>query len=288
VAEVNEDELFDLRRRAYGRNADIHEDPAALRRLQELEVGEHRDEVAPQPNVQSVNIIDQDLVTEEEPQSSLDEDEPQPPPGERIRAVLGTMYRRIRQVRRSHALICIGVAVVAMSLIVVMVVIQRVQVDPLQVGATQVARLSLDSSYETPAFFSGGDEAVLGFDRFHGLRTVVSETGFFASGGGQNDKCLSIFSEADMLDSSSNSFSGRVVGGCAAGTFPAIAQFSAAAEGFPKELRSAFPGPTALQFVYDAANNEVVVFAAPASVSIQETAPSDPSFGPPPEVVLVG
>lgn len=255
VPGANDDEFSELRKRAYGPDADIHDDPGALGRLRDLEGGERRDEIPPQPDVHS------NLIVEQDGPSSLVEDEPHVGSGERIQVWLARAYRIVRQVRRSSVLIGVGVAVVTMSLLTAMILVQRVQGDPLQVGATQVARLSLDTSYEIPPFFSDGSDDVLGFEQFHGLRTVVSKTGFFAMGGSQDGGCLSIFSEADMLKARSGSFSGFAVGGCAAGRFPAIVQFMPDTEGSPEELRSVFPSPTALQWVYDQANNEVVVFA---------------------------
>jgi hypothetical protein len=40
-----------------------------------------------------------------------------------------------------------------------------------------------------------------------------------------------------------------------------MTQLMANDEDLPDELQSAFPGPTALQFVYDKANQEIVIYA---------------------------
>ncbi|MBC7723907.1 MAG: hypothetical protein H7146_04040 [Burkholderiaceae bacterium] len=52
-------------------------------------------------------------------------------------------------------------------------------------------------------------------------------------------------STTDAEKSSQGSFAGMIMSGCPAGAF-----------------RAAFPGSTGLQFVYDSANDEIVVFAS--------------------------
>ncbi|RFA15509.1 hypothetical protein B7R22_06685 [Subtercola boreus] len=154
--------------------------------------------------------------------SAPGEDEPPQSPDERIRSWPEKAYRAVRHARRSSVLIGFGVFVIIVSVLTALTLVQRVQV--------------------------------------YGLRTVVTTAGFFAISGSPNDPCLSLFSEADMREASSDSFSGQALGGCAAGRFPAMVQFRPDADGYPADLRAAFPGPAALQFVYDQATNEIVVF----------------------------
>ncbi|RFA09089.1 hypothetical protein B7R54_07510 [Subtercola boreus] len=244
-----------LRNRAYGPAADIHNDPVALGRLRDLEGNGKRHEIEAQPGTFT------EPAAERHDPAALIEDEPSGHSDERGRAWPEKVYRAIRGARRSTVLTGAGLIVIIVMVLTAVVLVQRVQVDPLQTGATQVARLQLDDGYQTPAFLSAGAGEVIGFQQFHGLRTVVTTPGFFTIGGSPNDPCLSIFSEADMRAASSGSFSGQAVGGCAAGEFPAIVQFRPDADGYPDDLRTAFPGPAALQFVCDQANNEVVVFA---------------------------
>lgn len=288
MAAVNDDELSDLRKRAYGRSPDIWDDPIAFHRLQELEAGAVKNELSPRVSIPPVQRSDQDLPLVDDLSPGLRDDEPRQVPESPARAWLGWARRRLAEVRPSHALIGAGMVVIVMSLVVAMILVQRVQTDPLQVGATQIARLSVDPNYEIPPFFSGSSDPILGFEEFHGLRTVVSKYPIFSLVGGENNECLGIYSEADMANSTSSTYSGNSAGGCAAGAFPPMAQFRADMEGFPETLRSAFPEPTALQFVFDAVNNEVVVFAAPAPDSIRVFAAPEESFGPPPEITPVG
>jgi hypothetical protein len=258
MAEPDE-ELLALRRRAYGPDADIHLDPSALRRLRHLEGSDRPSEVAPPPDVHHPD----DVEPEPEP---LPMDERDPLWRERVYPVLVRVYRRLRRVRRSNLLIALGATLVAACLIVAMALVQRVQTDPLQApGATQVARLSVDTGYVTPSFFSAGGTSVVAFTQFHGLRALVSTAGAFAFSSDPASECLSIFSEAAMLESTGGGYSGFATGGCAAGSFPAVAQFTSGARELPDELRAAFPDSTAFQFVYDRTNHEVVVFATGGS-----------------------
>lgn len=254
MAEPDE-ELVALRRRAYGPDADIHLDPTALRRLQHLEGSDRPREVAPSPEVPRSSDMEPELPP-------LPIDERDPLWRDRVYPVLVMIYRRMRRIRRSNLLIALGVVLVSACLIVALALVQRVQTDPLQApGATQVARLSVDTTFLAPPFFSASGPAVVGFSQFHGLRAIVSTAGFFAFSSDAGSECLSLFSEAAMLESNGGGYSGFATGGCAAGSFPAVAQFTLGARELPEELRAAFPDSTAFQFVYDRANHEVVVFA---------------------------
>lgn len=254
-----EDELHALRQRAYGPNADIHLDSHALNRLRELEgVGRQ-----PIPHYE----VDPEPAPAAERQSDPVELEPveREPQGRvwlrRFLLLARTGLTRLMRIRRSTALILLGLAVAVAAMIVALVLVQRVQTDPLQVGAEQVARLSLDPGYQVPSIFGSAatEGGVQGFQEFHGLRVVETSGGMFGRGG--SDACLTVYSSATITDPDSTSFAGPLMGGCAAGTFPAMVQFRADLPDFPEELRSAFPGSTGLQFVYDSANHEVVVFA---------------------------
>lgn len=252
-------ELEALRRRAYGRHADIHLDPQAVNRLRELE-GDSR------PPLDSDVPTDNEIVSTEvaiaEVAETVDDS--------RIVEVVAPTTRRkwprelltyLSRIRRSTALIALGALVAVVLGVIALILVQRVQTDPLQVGAEQVARLSIDASYEIPQFFGyvGSASSVEGFQEFYGLRTVAvygSESWFYNGGTGD---CMTIFDDA-IMEPDSNSFNGLLLGGCAAGGFPATAQITVAAEGLPDELRSAFPDSAAFQFVLDVKNHEVVVF----------------------------
>jgi hypothetical protein len=158
-------------------------------------------------------------------------------------------------------LIALGLAVASIIFAGALVLNQRPQVDPLQAGAREVVRLSVDPSYKVSSYFFGSefgrDLQAQAFKEFDGLRAVVT-VGY---GGGSNDACLNLYPSAVTVDPKASSFAGRLRIGCASGNFPPRIQFRADAAGLPADLRSAFPKSAALQFVYDSATNEVVVFA---------------------------
>jgi hypothetical protein len=247
-----QDELEALRRRAYGPAADIDRDPGAIERLRALEEAER-----PQPPV--VYEAPPEPAPPPLPEAIADEHENEPEPHPPLYRAALAVVAALGRVRRPTWLIIAGLAALAAVLVTVLVVVQRVQTDPLRVGAVQVARLSVDPGFEVPElYFGGGSEREpQAFQQFHGLRTVLTARAFFGAGGGS--LCLNVYSEDDV-EITPNSFSGQILGGCAAGAFPATVQFNSDIDGFPEELFSAFPGD-ALQFVYDEKNNEVVVFA---------------------------
>jgi hypothetical protein len=143
--------------------------------------------------------------------------------------------------------------------------VQRVQTDPLQLGATQVARLSVDAGYEVPLVFGStgtgldGAAPVQAYQSFHGLRVLMNSVIAMVPTG-RSATCMTIFPEANVT-TTSDSFDGPVFAGCEAGQFPAIVQFTLDTDGLPAELHSAFPGSSGLQFVYDADHDEVVIFS---------------------------
>ena len=262
-ASTVDDELQALRRRAYGPNADIQRYPSALERLRELE-GAGRPQLRPASDI-GLPPEPAPVVEHPAPVDALDDpEEPRQTP-----AWLATSARlaragavRLAHLRRSTVLILLALVVLASILVVTLVVVQRVQTDPLQVGAEQVARLAVDPSFEVPEFFAspGLSDTLQGFDEFHGLQAMVSTGGGLFSRS-ENDECLSVSSAAVAENSSPNSFSGLLVGGSGAGGFPPIVQFTTDLPDLPDEVRAAFPDTVGLQFVYDSANNEVVVFA---------------------------
>ncbi|MBG6054584.1 hypothetical protein IWX81_000974 [Salinibacterium sp. CAN_S4] len=255
MREALDEELRILRARAYGPGADIHADPLALDRLQQLE-GAGRE---------STSVLDADkpelgldplpVESPEVIQPDVDHRELQ---RARLASLMGSVVAYLGSVRRSTWLIVAGILVVASILATALTIVQRVQTDPLQTGATQVARLSVDPGFEIPDVFgvpAGSEQLGQAFQDLHGLRTVVNPTGF--SGFESTDDCIVIYAPLER-----GGFSGLFFSGCAAEEFPAMAQFRSNVDGFPAELREAFPDSTGLQFVYDRENNEVVVFAS--------------------------
>ncbi len=245
-------ELEELRKRAYGPSSDIHLDPGAVQRLRDLEEAVRPPAPPRAPVEPTAPIVVPEVLEEHAPAGPS-----------RWMLLFAGLWRWMRGVRRSTWLISLGAAALAAVLATTLVVVQRVQSDPLLTGAQQVARLSLDTGYETPPFFLGypaneGADLPI-YQEFHGLRAAITTGGLY--GGSPDGVCLVVFSEADADASTENSFSGALRFGCNAGAFPALTQFNADDQQLPEQLGAAFPDSTGLQFVYDAAHNEVVVFA---------------------------
>lgn len=255
---VNDDELRSLRARAYGPGADIHRDPRALQRLRELEGSVARR----QPDHSDARVEPVSAPVAHRARVDAETEHVAPEVEVEVEHPAYKSFRPLSRVRRSSWLIALATTLIVAVVAAALVLVQRVQIDPLQVGATQVARLSLDATYDIPGFFAGFATAgrdVQAFQEFHGIRAVVTTGEVFVSG--SDDDCLSVYSAAIVTNSDLNSFGGRILVGCAAGPFPAMTQVRSDDQEFPDQLQSAFPGSTAFQFVYDPANNEVVVFA---------------------------
>ena len=106
----------------------------------------------------------------------------------------GSLPRNRRRIqfrpRRSTVLIVLATALFATAAIVALTLVHRVQTDPLQVGASQVARLSVDPEFDAPAALSSdGARELLAYQDFYGLGTVIQE----ASDVGSNDECMTIY-----------------------------------------------------------------------------------------------
>ncbi|AXH37452.1 hypothetical protein DVJ78_17885 (plasmid) [Humibacter sp. BT305] len=253
MADFDDDELRVLRERAYGPASDIHYDPLALQRLQELERGTTDGE---QLEVGSGRTLERSI------DPNVDgPDEADPP----VSARAGWRLPAWRP-RRATVLILLGVALFLVAVVVTLTVVQRVQTDPLQVGAVQIARLSSDPSFEGPVPSNGGSEDTTeAYSDFYGVRAVVapaSNVGFFSTSNVEADaQCLTIYQpELLTVTGEGSSYSGQLfMTGCSAGAFPATATF-AITDTAPEGLANAFSPGTALQFVYDRDNNEVVVF----------------------------
>jgi len=238
----DDDELSALRRRAYAPGADISADPAALRRLIELESRDVADDPAP-PVPEAAD----------EPSGPSDAGEPpvaSDPPRRRF---------RMPRLRRSTTILLTAAALVVVCAGTALVLVQRVQTDPLQVGATQVARLAPDPGFRPPSSFTRGvSSGVTSYAEFEGFRVAVYAS-FDAGEGGP--KCMTVWQPALLQElGDGTSYDGQyLMPSCGAGLFPPTATMLLS-EGTPELRNGDLPAGTALQFVYDAANDEVVVF----------------------------
>ncbi|MFZ8755860.1 hypothetical protein ACO03V_00405 [Microbacterium sp. HMH0099] len=246
-----DDELASLRRRAYAPDSDIYSDAAALARLVELEEAHAVAERA-EP------VPDEGVVASDRPEPSVEaraaDDEP--------REAIAPVERGIRmpRVRRSTVIMLSAAALVVACLITALVVVPRVQSDPLQVGATQVARLAPDPSFVAPTSMSRGvTSGVTAYEEFEGFRVITYasfETGRAAG------PCMAIWQPGllEELRDGGYSYNGHLLlQSCGAGLFPPAVTMLLGEE-TPERKAIDLPAGTAFQFVYDADADEVVVF----------------------------
>ncbi|KTS11908.1 hypothetical protein [Microbacterium testaceum] len=237
-----EDELAQLRRRAYSPSADIASDPDALRRLMELEARATPTEQTPE----RAPVVPEDHVasTEDEIPDATPERPRFTPP----------------RLRRSTVIMLGAAALVVATLATLLVVVQRVQTDPLQAGATQIARLAPDPVFEVPSSLTMGITGnVTAYEEFEGFR-VISQPSYYDAEGAA--RCMTVW-QPELLDRAGGggfSYDGEFfMSTCGAGSFPANMTMLLR-EDTPERAQTDFPAGTALQFVYDATNNEIVVF----------------------------
>lgn len=251
-------ELRALRARAYGPGADLDDDPAALRRLNDLE----ELVLAPTPSARvraavpataseapvSATAVGLPMAGgtggETGADSPLDPEDAPPEPSDRpqlwwTRRRLGVLW--------------------ALSLVVVLVVsavasaafTYRVQADP-----REEAVLSVDPTGEVPEVFGGGVESGgQVYEDFYGLVPLVFDYGPSASAG----LCLQIVDVA-TLGQESRSTGELIFGGCGVGSFPVTASF-VVSPAVPSALRDRFPVGSSLQFVLE--DSRIVVLSSP-------------------------
>ncbi len=265
-------ELKTLRARAYGPDSDIHDDPSALTRLQDLEQlarGSAPAQLPPKPPVPPLPPLPAPSASTPLPESSV-EAEPIAPiesgPADAVRAPADQPARRRTWTKR-RVLIAWGASLALAILVTATVtgfVSRRVQADP-----REIAVLGVDPFAEWPGIFANYTESGVrestddpeggaAFHAFHGLSFFKMRNGMFAYTPDQ--ACLMVV-DSSKIDSESNSFEGTMFSGCGAGVFPATVEIivTAGPQQLPDELLEAFPEGTALQFVLD--GDEVVVLS---------------------------
>jgi hypothetical protein len=232
------DELRMLRARAYGPDADIHDDAAALDRLRELE---ERAFIADEPDAPEVVTAEPTTVAAETEREGEEPDADEP---ESAIAERPSGWRRFVPATRrgwvTAAATCLVVAVVVTAAVTAAVV-RKVQADP-----RTIATLRVDPSIELGQAFGGFSDstvASVAYDDFFGLTPIVIPGWGEAPG-----RCL-VLTPTAGLDTVANGWSS--VGGmnCEAGSFSSSVQFIVSDDyGVPSEFRDHFPEGTALRF----------------------------------------
>ncbi|MFH8251200.1 hypothetical protein ACH3VR_12590 [Microbacterium sp. B2969] len=240
---MNEDALAELRRlraRAYGPAPDIHGDPAALRRLEELEARNRQ--VASVP-------------ADEAPVSDAPPSEPEPGPALEEHAEPAEPSRGFRRWMPwlwLASLVTVGVLAAAWTFATAIVWFAPLQRDA---AIAQVAVLTVDEAFDAPAVFGSPVADRVGFQDFDGLTAMTAEGGVM--GAGADDTCLVVVPTAS-IDTEADIYNGPIFVGCSAGAFPATVELLVTHDQ-PEGIRDRFPAGTALQFVLD--GERVVVFS---------------------------
>lgn len=248
-----DDELRELRARAYGPTADIAQDYKAIQRLQELEA--RRTTIESGSVVTSVSmsnaatsielpISDDRLPDQPDVELSLETSIPQ----ERVAVVHGVAERT----RRRRKMLWIA-SVVTSSALAAIVTYAMTAISPVSAssGAPQVATLNPSAAVAVPAGWLGADETSSVFD-FYGFTLFTAESDLYPE---PYSGCLIVVRTDQVpaeegFDPSEWSFSGEQYSGCGVGAFPAVAEVPFG-DNVPDELSLRFPSGRALQFLLD-------------------------------------
>ena len=246
------EELRQLRERAYGPSADLHEDPEALRRLAELEAAQsrslHERTDAEPAQVEGVRPGAQPgAVSSESPEAEQPGDSLEPADGDATRVaaapagVSPRVWRWVPALWTVSILVAFGIAAATTSIWAVSAF------APITRGPASPHRFAVLPEAPGPAP-SGtlGLSDLRSFGDFYGLSILSPNPGTI---GPRGARCLIVMKTDDYQDASSD-IRGPVNFGCSAGRFPATVQLSVEADA-PPALRSVFPKGTALQFVLD-------------------------------------
>ena len=256
-------ELRSLRARAYGPDADIDDDPEALRRLGELEELRRRAEAAhtaPEVGRTTGGVEDVAAETRQEVPAGPESTEPEDETGAAADGAPtvgddGPSPATLPIIRRPRvwipavwvaSLVVVAVLVGAWTLITTLTVFTPISRDG---AGRQVAVLHVDPDFESPPIFGQGEVGQIGFHDFHGL-TAIATNGSWMGGPADGDaRCLFLL-RTDAIDADADSFNGPIFNDCTAGSFPATIEVGVSGQ-LPAEIRERFPAGSALQFVLD-------------------------------------
>ena len=272
-----DEELRTLRARAYGPHADIANDPAAVRRLDELEAlrttrrAERMSADAASPAAVDVVPVDErmpDALTPglsdldalfpaapEVPSSTELPASPQlPASAEHPAAAEETTTPQEPAGPRRHRRRTLWIAAATAAALAAGITYAVVSFAPVSAssGAPQISTLAPTNAIDVPVGFIGAVEDSPVFE-FHGMTLFVG--GGFGGAAAPGAACLLALDTTQIpaaadFDSSGWSIDGNVYSGCGVGAFPATVEVPLTSEA-PGDLTAAFPDGTALQFVLD-------------------------------------
>ncbi|WP_120494508.1 hypothetical protein [Microbacterium phyllosphaerae] len=261
-----EEELRELRARAYGPHADIETDPAALRRLQELESS--RAASSARLRAGGVTALDAPAAATElrlvipaaDESRASDElldrlgddslwddpvahDQPTEDAGWRSRLARWRMPLWVASV----------VAAAAVAAAVTFALTSMPSISS-SAGAPQIETLELARTGAVPPGWFGAETDVAAAE-FFGL-TVFESPGWVSESGDRSseNRCISVVRTVDVpdegADDGSSSISGPMYAACSIGAFPAEVVVPIDGE-MPEQLIERYPSGVALQFVLD-------------------------------------
>lgn len=272
------DELRTLRARAYGPDADIDHDPAALQRLRELEArggatAMLADAPAVSPAADTTHARpaqpgdaarsdpegaqgDAASTGIESPSGAGEPDAAQgaPAPGAPDASAPGAPDAPAAATgRRAPRLIAAlwAASVVVAAALAAVVTYALVAIAPVSAssGAPQIDTLENDPLIELPSGFMGAGPSSLAFE-YHGVTLFETAGGY----GGVGTECFAVVPTEEIPEEGTEtngwSMAGLFYTGCRVGAFPATVQFAVDSSA-PQELRDRFPPDSALQFVFD-------------------------------------
>lgn len=278
-----EAELQRLRARAYGPGADIHDDPLALLRLNELEEVHRAGSTRRSPPQESAlsgaeapqedRAPDMGVDAERPPEGPPPARAPGPPgpaqspeaaePEEPIEpsvadppsAEPATAKRRRRRLSTTWVAAGWAVSLIAVAIIAGAAALAAAPPAPTITGARHIATLQESPAFVWPRFFGEEPPDAHGYEDFFGM-TPISASGMFTPS--STDACMVLVPSAQIA-AESPSGQGQWFPGCSAGPFAATVQIVVRGD-LPPELLSEFPEGTALQFVLD--GSRVHVYSA--------------------------
>ncbi|KTR89048.1 hypothetical protein NS220_16070 [Microbacterium testaceum] len=229
-------ELARLRARAYGPDADISDDPAAVARLAELEA---RDRGSRSPE-------EADTGDRLEPVAGVEPDAPDDDVRPRGR---GRVPIRSRRAFWGWALTVAVVAAVSSALTAAGMHIVPVSRSA---GVPQIATLTPDEGRALPGAFGPASSDARAYPDFYGMTAFVSYAQFGPEG--ERNACIFLVptDTLDKLEQQGYS-AGFSESGCGAGVFPAAVQFVVNSLE-PAEFVARFPPGSSVQFVFDGEN----------------------------------
>lgn len=262
-----DDELRELRARAYGPRADIASDPAAMHRLQELESARTaapirrervRPATEPMPASPAEGDVDRSDRGEGWDEDSLWDDEDATP------ETSGPSGWSARRQALLWAASVVVTAVIAAAITYTLVSIPLVSASA---QAPQIATVELTRTGAIPDGWAGAEQDAASAD-FFGL-TIFESPGWVSESGDREseNRCLTVVRTQDVPDEgdfsgTSWSIEGPMYGACSIGAFPATAEIPIDGD-TPDALIERYPAGTALQFVLD--GDRVGVFLDSAS-----------------------